>query len=202
MQKKKQIRGGKFPLIHQEVPGHNARPALNPATYYSEQYGAPAIYSLNKLFKLNRTCKANQKCSPWALGNVTKYWRWFVCVTSTGLEKEVQFSPNLWRNIFFSFLVHTLAEAEHSPSNAVLPILLSNPPGPPWSLPEQSALPPCFKIVTYVPCPSPFWRPASVFIFFDTTPGFNSLIPAVALEVFRCTQCPPSSPSSCLWFYS
>lgn len=72
--REKQIGREKFLLFHQEVPGHSPHAALSPATRYSEQYRLPAICSLNRWFKLNWTCEANQKLSPWALCSVTKYW--------------------------------------------------------------------------------------------------------------------------------
>lgn len=161
--------------------------------YYSEQYRAPAACS-NKLFKLNRTREANHRCSPWSPEMV------FVC-DFYGLERKPWFSLNLWRNIFCPSWCK-FVNAECSLLNAVLPVFLSNSPCSLRFLPEHSALLLYFKIVTHLPHPSPFWRPASIFIVFDTTPGFNSLIPSVALKLCKCTQCPPSSPTSCLWFYN
>lgn len=193
---------GKIPPYPPRSPRTQPSSCTKPSNVL-EQYGVRAGCSLRKLFKLNWMCEANQKCSPWALCSVTKYWRWFVCMwPAQALKRKLSLVWICVETSFYSSLVQTLAKAQRSPLNAASPVLLSNPPGPLWSLPEQSALPPCFKIVTYLPRPSPFWRPAGVFIFFDTMPGFNSLIPAVALEVSKHTQCPPRSPSSCLWFYN
>lgn len=53
---------GEIPFHLPGIPGHNLYPSLRPATYYLEQYGAPAVCSINRLSQVE--CVRQTRSAP------------------------------------------------------------------------------------------------------------------------------------------